>query len=54
MAVCEIVFIPDDADEEQVGKLKDKIDENPGHYKPIPRAESYEGYGDMADFICHC
>jgi hypothetical protein len=47
----EIVFISDYVDEEEVGKLRDEIDENPDHYKPIPRAESYEGYDDMADFI---
>lgn len=47
----EIVFISDYASEEEVGKLMDEIDENPDHYKPIPRAESYEGYDDMADFI---
>lgn len=47
----EIVFISDYMNEEEVGKLRDKIDENPDRYKPIPRAKSYEGYDDMADFI---
>ena len=47
----EIVFISDYMDDEEVGKLRDEIGENPDRYKPIPRAESYEGYEDMADFI---
>jgi len=47
----EIVFISDYADEEEMGKLRDEIDENPDRYEAIPRTESYEGYDDMADFI---
>ncbi len=47
----EIVFISDYIDEASLEELKDKIDENPARYEPIPKAESYEGYNDMVDFI---
>jgi len=47
----EIVFISDYMDEEEAEKLRSEIDGNLNHYKPIPRAEPYEGYEDMADFI---
>ena len=46
----EVVFDSDYMDEEEVEKLRSEIDENLDCYKPIPRAESYEGYQDMADF----
>jgi hypothetical protein len=38
-------------DEADLEELKDKVDENPDRYEPIPKAESYEGYEDMVDFI---
>jgi hypothetical protein len=47
----EVVFDSDYMDEEEVERLRSEIDENSDCYKPIPRAESYEGYQDMADFI---
>ena len=47
----EIVFISDYIDDVHLEELKDKIDENPARYEPIPKAESYEGYNDMVDFI---
>lgn len=47
----EILFISDYMDEEEVERLRSEIDENSDCYKPIPRAESREGYEDMADFI---
>jgi hypothetical protein len=47
----EIVFISDYMDEEEAEKLRSETDGNLNHYKPIPRAEPYEGYEDMADFI---
>jgi hypothetical protein len=47
----EIVFISDYMDEEEAEGLRSEIDNNLDRYKPIPRAESYEGYEDMADFV---
>jgi hypothetical protein len=51
METGEILFISDYMDDEEVGRLRDKIGENPDRYKPIPKAESHEGYEDMEDFI---
>ena len=47
----EIVFISDYMDDADLEELKDRIDENPARYEPIPKAESHEGYEDMVDFI---
>ena len=47
----EILFISDYMDDEETGKLKDQINENPDRYERIPKAESHEGYEDMVDFI---
>ena len=47
----EILFISDYMDDEETGKLKDQVDENPDRYERIPEAESHEGYEDMVDFI---
>lgn len=47
----EIIFISDYMDETEVEELREKIDENPERYESIPKAESYEGYNDMVDFI---
>jgi hypothetical protein len=47
----EILLISDYMDDEEAEKLRDEIDEEPERYERIPRAESYEGYNDMEDFI---
>jgi len=47
----EIIFISDYMDDANLEELKDRIDENPDRYEPIPKAESYEDYDDMVDFI---
>jgi len=47
----EILFISEDMDDEETGKLKDQIEEEFERYEPIPKAESHEGYRDMQDFI---
>jgi len=41
----------DDEDDEETRKLREQIEEESDHYEPIPKAESYEGYEDMVDFI---
>jgi hypothetical protein len=46
----EIVFISDHMDEE-AEELRDEIESDLDRYEAIPRAESYEGYEDMADFV---
>ena len=47
----EIIFISDYMDDANLEELKNRIDENPDRYEPIPKAESYEDYDDMVDFI---
>ena len=47
----EILFISEDMDDEETGKLKDQIEEEFERYEPIPRAESHEGYRDIQYFI---
>ena len=47
----EILFISEDMDDEETGKLKDQIKEEFERYEPIPRAESHEGYRDIQYFI---
>ncbi len=47
----EILLISDYVDLEEIGKLKDQIDEDSDRYERIPKAESHEGYEDMVDFI---
>lgn len=47
----EIVFISDYMDSAAIDELRKKIGENPARYEPIPKAEPYEGYDDMVDFI---
>lgn len=47
----EILFISEYTDDEETGKLKDKIEEEFEHYERIPKVESHEGYEDMEDFI---
>lgn len=47
----EILFLSEYMDDEETGKLKDRIEEESDRYERIPRAESHEGYEDMEDFI---
>jgi len=47
----EIVLISDYMDDEETEKLKARIEEDYDRYERIPRAESYEGYDDIEDFI---
>ena len=47
----EILFLSEYLDDEETGKLKDKIEEEFDHYERIPKAESHEGYEDMQDFV---
>ena len=47
----EVLFVSEYMDDEETEKLRDKIDESPECYELIPKAESYEGYDDMEDFI---
>ena len=47
----EILFISEYMDDEEIGKLKDQIEEEFERYEPIPKTESHEGYRDMQDFI---
>ena len=47
----EILFISDYLDDEESRELKDRIEEDFERYEQIPKAESYEGYQDMVDFI---
>jgi len=47
----EILFISDYMDDEGSRELKDRVEEDFERYELIPKAESYEGYQDMVDFI---
>jgi hypothetical protein len=47
----EILFISDYLEDEETSERKDRIEEDSNRYEPIPKAESYEGYQDMVDFI---
>ena len=47
----EILFISDYMDDEEIGKLKDQVEEDSDRYERIPEAESHEGYEDMVEFI---
>jgi hypothetical protein len=47
----EILFLSEYTDDEETGKLKDKIEEESDRYERIPKAESHEGYEDMVNFI---
>ena len=47
----EILFVSEDMDDEETGKLKNQIEEELDRYELIPKAESYEGYRDMQAFI---
>ena len=47
----EILFVSEYMDDEETGELKDRIEKDFERYERIPKAESYEGYQDMVDFI---
>ena len=47
----EILFISDYMHDEGGDNLKDRVSEDSERYEQIPKAKSYEGYEDMADFI---
>ena len=47
----EIVLVSDWMDEEEVERLRDRIEDSPDRYRQIPKVESYEAYRDMEDFI---
>jgi len=47
----EILFVSEDMDDEETGKLREQIEEDYERYERIPKAESDEGYRDMVDFI---
>jgi hypothetical protein len=47
----EILFLSEYLDDEERGKLRGRIDDDPDRYERIPKAESHEGFEDMVDFI---
>jgi len=47
----EVLFISDYMDDEESGEMKDRVEGDSDRYERIPKAESYEGYQDMVDFI---
>jgi hypothetical protein len=47
----EILLISDYMNDEEIKKLRDKIDENFDRYEQLPKAESYESHDDMEDFV---
>jgi len=47
----EVLFTSDFMDDEESGKLKDRIEKDFDRYEHIPKAESREGYEEMVDFI---
>jgi hypothetical protein len=47
----EILFLSEYMDDEETEKLRERVDDAPDRYEPIPKAESREGYEDMRDFI---
>ena len=47
----EILFVSEDMDDEETGKLKNQIEEELDRYEPISKAESFERYRDMQAFI---
>jgi len=47
----EILFISDYMDDEEGGRSRNSIDEQPRRYERIPKVESHRGYEDMEDFI---
>lgn len=47
----EIIYFSEYVDDEERGKLRDRIDDNPSHYEQIPKEEPREGYENMRAFI---
>ena len=47
----EILFLSEYMDDEETEKLRERLDDDPDRYEPIPKAESHVGYEDMRDFI---
>ena len=47
----EILFLSEYMDDEETEKLRERLDDAPDHYEPIPKAKSHAGYEDMRDFI---
>jgi hypothetical protein len=47
----EILFLTDYFADKECLKLRDKIDDEPDRYEPMPRLESHESYAEMEDFI---
>jgi len=47
----EILFLSEYTDDEEIGKLKGKIEGESDRYEQIPKAESHDGYEVMQGFI---
>ncbi len=47
----EMLFLSEYLDDEERGKLRDRIDDDPDRYERIPKADPHEGYEDMQAFI---
>jgi hypothetical protein len=47
----EILFLSEYMDDEETEKLREKIDDAPERFEPIPKVESLVGYEDIRDFI---
>lgn len=46
-----VLFLSEDMDDEETGRLRNRIDHEPDRYEQVPKAESHEGFADMQDFI---
>ena len=51
LVTAEIIYFSEYVDDEERGKLRDRIDDNPSHYEQIPKEEPREGYENMRAFI---
>ena len=47
----QLLFISDYMDPEDADRLREQVDNHPDRYEPLPKADSYEGYQEMEDFI---
>jgi len=47
----EPILISDYMDPEDAERLREQVDNHPDRYEPLPKADSYEGYQEMEDFI---
>lgn len=47
----QLLFISDYMDPEDAEELREQVDNHPDRYEPLPKADSYEGYQEMEDFI---